>query len=123
MLEFLKQIFISARTFFSCNVLNANSLKQVSMSNQECRVSSEIININNNKPLFYRYSILANKCSGSYNNITDPYAKLCVVKNLNFQVFNLMSRPNKTRHIGWYETCRCKSSLNASVCNDKKTLK
>ena len=34
-----------------------------------------------------------------------------------------MSRPNKTRHIGWYETCRCKSRLNASVCNDKKTLK
>ena len=43
MLEFLKQIFVSARTFFSCNVLNVNSLKQVSMSNQECRVSSEIL--------------------------------------------------------------------------------
>ena len=43
MLEFLKQIFVSARTFFSCYVLNVNSLKQVSMSNQECRVSSEIL--------------------------------------------------------------------------------
>ena len=43
MLEFLKQIFVSARTFFSCYVLNVNSLKQVSMSNQECTVSSEIL--------------------------------------------------------------------------------
>ena len=41
---------------------------------------------------FYPYSILANKCSGSCNNINDPYAKLCVpdvVKNMKIKVFNL----------------------------------
>ena len=41
------------------------------------------------------------KCSGSCNNINNPYAKLClpdVVKNLNVKVFNLMPRTNETRH-------------------------
>ena len=42
------------------------------------------------------------KCSGSCNNINDPYAKICVpdvVKDLNVKVFNLMSRTNETRYI------------------------
>ena len=71
------------------------------MNNQECKIRPEIININSNKPLFYSYSIKVNKCSGSCNNINNPYAKLCVpdvVKNMNVKVFNLMSRTNKTRH-------------------------
>ena len=28
-----------------------------------------------------------------------------------------MSRTNKTRHIEWYKTCKCKCRLDASVCN------
>ena len=42
------------------------------------------------------------KCCCSCNNINDPFAKLCVpdvVKNLNGNVFNLMSRTNETKHI------------------------
>ena len=34
------------------------------------------------------------------------------------KVFNLMARTNETRYAGWYETCRCKCRLNASVCNN-----
>ena len=63
------------------------------MSNQECKVRAVIMNINRNKPLFYLYSILVNKCSGSCNNINDPYAKLFVpdvAKDMNIKVFNLM---------------------------------
>ena len=61
MFEFVKQIFVSAMTFFSCSVLKVNSFKCVSMSNQEFRARPEIINVNSNKPLFYPYSILVNK--------------------------------------------------------------
>ena len=60
-------------TVFNCNTLNAIPLKCVSMNIQECKVRSEIININSNEPSFYPYSVLVNKCSGSYNNINDPY--------------------------------------------------
>ena len=55
-----------------------NALKCVSMNNQECQVRPEIININSNEPLFYPYSVKISKCSGSCNDINDPYAKLCI---------------------------------------------
>ena len=64
-----------------------------------------------------------NTCSGSWNNINDPYAKLCVsdvVKNINVKVFNLMSRTNETRHIKWHETCNCICRLDTIVCNNKQ---
>ena len=104
--------------FFSCN-----ALKCVSMNNQECKIRPKIININSNEPSFYPYSILVNKYGGSCNNINDPYAKLCVsdvVKNTNIKVFSLISRTNETRHIDWYETCKCKCRLDTSVCNNKQ---
>ena len=48
------------------------------MNNQECRTRTKIINVNNNEPVFYPFSIKVNMCCGSCNNINDPYAKLCV---------------------------------------------
>ena len=68
----------------------------------KCKVRAEIININSNKPVFYPFSIKISKCSGSCNNINDPYAKIWVpdvIKDLNVKVFNLMSGTNETRQI------------------------
>ena len=56
------------------------------MCNEECKIRSEIINVNTNKPMFYFYNIKINKCKGSCNTINYPYAKLCVpdtIKNIN----------------------------------------
>ena len=58
-------------TFFSFNVFNVNSLKCISMNNQECKIRSEIINVNTNEPIFYPYSIKINKCRGGCNTIND----------------------------------------------------
>ena len=110
--------------FFGCTVLSVNTLKCVLMNNQECKIRTKIIDINNNEAAFYPYSIKVYKSSGCCNNINDPYEKLCVpdvVKNINVKVFNLMSRTNETRHIEWHETCKCKCRLDASVCNNKQT--
>ena len=52
-----------------------NALKCVSMNNRECKVRPEIIDINSNEPSFYPYGVKRSKCSGSCNNINDPYAK------------------------------------------------
>ena len=57
MLKFVKQIFISAMMFFSCNILNVNSLECASMSNQECKSRPEIINVNRDEPSFYPCSV------------------------------------------------------------------
>ena len=93
------------------------------MNNQECKVRTEIVNVNSNEHVFYPFSIKTSKCSGSCKNINDPYTKICVpdvVKDLNVKVFNLMSRTNETRHIKWHETCKCKFRLDASVYNNKQ---
>ena len=100
MFKFIKQIFISTIMFFG-SLSSVNSLESVSMINQECKVRSEIVNVNSSEPLFDPFSNKTSKCRGSCNNINDPNAKLCipvVVKNLNIKVFNLMLRTNETRH-------------------------
>ena len=63
------------------------------MKNQECKIRPEIININSTNPISYFFSIKINECSGSCNNINNPYAKICVpdiIKDLNVKVLNLM---------------------------------
>ena len=102
MFGFIKKLFVVAMTFFSFNLLNVNSLECVSINDQKFKTRTKIININNNEPVFYPFSIKINKFTGSCNNINDPYAKLCVpdvVKNINVTVFSLMSFNNQTRHI------------------------
>ena len=97
-----KVLFTGLAILSSVNSLNATLLKYVSMNNQECKVRPEIVNVNSDEPVFYPFSIKTSKCSGSCNNINDPYAKMCVpdiIKNINVKVFNLMSRTNETRHI------------------------
>ena len=93
------------------------------MNNQPCKVRPKIINVNSDEPFFYSFSIKTSKCSGSCNNINNPYAKICVpdaVKDLNVNVFSLISRTNETRQIKWHETCKCKCRLDATVCNNNK---
>ena len=88
------------------------------MTNQECKLRPQIVNVNSDKPLFYPFSIKISKSGGSCNNINDPYAKMFVpdvVKNLNVKVFNIVSRTNETRHIDWHETCKCKCRLDAML--------
>ena len=69
-------------TFFGFNVLNVNSLQCVSMNNQECKIRSEIINVNTNEFMFHPYNIKINKCKDISDTINDPYAKLCVLDTI-----------------------------------------
>ena len=122
MFRFNKKIFLTGSALLS-SLISTTSLDCISMNNQTCKVRSEIKNLNSNEHLFYPFSIKTSKCSGSCNNINDPYPKIWVpdaVKDLNVKVFNLMSRTNETRHIKWHETCKCKFRLDASVFNNKQ---
>ena len=122
MFVFIKKVF-HIRSLFLSSRVSAIPLGCISMNNQVCKVRPETINLNSNEPVFYPSCIRTSKCSGSCNNINDPYAKICVldaIKDLNIKVFNLMSRSNETRQIKWHETCKCKCRLDASVCNNKQ---
>ena len=72
MFGFIKKVFVVAMIFFNLNPSNINSLECVSMNNQEWRARTKKININNSEPVFYPFSIKANKSSGNCNNINDP---------------------------------------------------
>ena len=118
MFVFITKVF-HIGSLFSSNLVSKTPFSCISMNNQACKVRPKIINVNSNDPVFYPFSIKTSKCSGSCNNINDPYAKICfpdVAKDLNDKVFNLMSKTNETRHIKWRETCKCKCRLDASVC-------
>ena len=119
---FVKKVFFIGLTILS-DFTNANSLRCISMDNQECKTRPHVFNDNGDELVFFPFSIETSKCSGSCNNINYPYAKICVpdvVKNLNGKVFNLMSRTNETRHIKWHETCKCEYKFEANVCNNKQ---
>ena len=52
MFKFVKQTFILAMMFFSCNLPGVNSLSCISMKNQECKTRPQVINVNSNNPIF-----------------------------------------------------------------------
>ena len=127
MFIFIKKIFyigsLCLSSLVSATPLNAIPLSCISLKNQECKRRPKITDINSNNPVFYPFSIKINKCSGSCNNINNPYAKICVpdtVKDLNVRVFILMLRTNETRHIKWHETCKCMCRLDKIICNSKQ---
>ena len=109
----LKKIFYIGYLCLS-SLVSTTPLSCISLKNQECKVRPKIADIN---------SIKISKCSGSCNNINNPYAKLCVpdtVKDLNVIVFNIMSRTNETRHVKWHETCKCICRLDKIICNSRQ---
>ena len=121
MLRFIQKAFFCGLTIFS-SLTGATWLSCISMNNQAYKVRPGIIIVNSIEPIFYPFSIKITKCSGSYNNINDPYAKICVpdvAKDANVRAFNLMSRTNETRHKKWHQTCKCRCRLYESVFNKK----
>ena len=121
MFGYIKKCFFTGLAFLS-TLTSVNLLSCISINNQKCRVKPQIVSLNRDEPIFFPFSIKTSRCSGSCNNINDPYAKLCVpdVKNLNVKVFSPMSRTNETRYIEWHETCKCECRFDASVCNNKQ---
>ena len=122
MFGFIKQILVSAMMFFG-SLSSVNSLECVSMKNQECKVRPKIVDVSSNNPIFYPFSVKTNKCGSNCNDITGPYARICVpvvIKKLNVKVINLMTLTNETKHIEWHKTCKCICRLDGIICNNKQ---
>ena len=89
MLRFVKKVFFVGLKILS-SFTSVNSLSCTSVKNQEWKTRPQVVNINEDEPVFFSFSIKTSKCSGSCNNINHLYAKICVpdvVKNLNVNVF------------------------------------
>ena len=46
------------------------------MNNQECQTRPQVVNVNGDEPMSFRFSIGTSKCSGICNNINYPYEKI-----------------------------------------------
>ena len=77
MFVFIKKVFHIGSLFLSSSA-STTPLRCISMNNQARKVRPKIINVNSNEPLFYPFSIKISKCSGSCDNINDPYGKIRV---------------------------------------------
>ena len=75
--SFVKKVFVLGLPVLSNSI--AGALDCVSINNQKCKVRPKIIDINNNGPMFYPFSVKINRCSGNCNNINDPCTKICVL--------------------------------------------
>ena len=85
-------------------VLKVNALECLSAIDQKCMPRPKILDINEGvgEALFYPYSVLVNKCSGSCNTLGDPMTKICVpniIKNVNMKVYNFLMMLNETRNV------------------------
>ena len=112
-----------AFNIFTNSILGINSPQCMSMTNQKCMSRPKIIDVNINDPVFYPYSIKVNKCSGSCNNINNPYGKICIpniTEKINVKVINLISRINETKQILWHESCKCICKLSDVICNNRQ---
>ena len=105
--------------------IKTKALECVSVVNQKCMPRPKILDVNEGlgEALFYPYNVLVNKCSGSYDTLDNPMAKLCVpnmIKRINMKVYNFLMRLNEARNVLWHESCKCVCRLNSSVCNSKQ---
>ena len=92
-------------------ISTANSLRFISLKNQECKVREVIVD---NKYMTYPYSI---------NNIINPYSRVCVpniTKKFTLKIFDLMILTNKTTQIIFHESCECICRLDPIICNNKQ---
>ena len=77
MLGLIKMCVFTGLSFLS-TLTSVNSLSCISINNGKCKVRPKIVKVNGDDPVFCPFSIKISKCSGSWNNINNPYAKVCV---------------------------------------------
>ena len=62
MFGFIKKYFFTGLIFLS-TLTSVNLLSYISMNNQECKLRPHIVNVNNEEPVFFSFSIKTSKCS------------------------------------------------------------
>ena len=71
------KIFRFVKKVFFVRLTNLSFI-YFSMNNQECKIRSQVVTVNEEESVFFPFSIKTSKCRGNCNNINYPYAKICV---------------------------------------------
>ena len=86
------------------SIIKTRALECVSVINRKCMPRPKILDVNEGvgEALFYLYTVLVNKYSGTCDKLDDPMAKMCVpniITRINMKVCNFLMRLNETRNV------------------------
>ena len=121
MFELIKKIFIGLLTgLFS----GSNHTKCVSLSNQKCMTQATLINLHPNEYSqefdSYAFAVKLDRCVGRCNTLNDLSNKVCVpnkTKDLNLNVFNMITRINESKTLTKHISCQCKCRFDGRKYN------
>ena len=71
----------------------------------------------------FPYKIGVNRCVGSFNDVENPYYKVClpdVVKNVSVKSFDLISKRHVLKNISFHQSCKRGCLLDETICNNKQ---
>ena len=71
----------------------------------------------------FPYKIGVNRCVGSFNDVENPYYKVClpdVVKNISVKSFDLISKRHVLKNISFHQSCKCGCLLDETICSNKQ---
>ena len=114
MFRFVKEVFFVGLTILSSFTnaipLNATTLSCFSMSQQECKVRPEIINVNTNNPIFFPFSI---KMSRTNETRHIKWYETCTCQC----ILDAIVCYNKQRWNKDKCRCECKELIDKGVCD------
>ena len=116
-------IFTMLSTIFT-TIINliptVTSVKCTEVSNEPCAIRKTLVDLNkNNEPRYYPFVTSLNKCSGSCDIISAPYAKRCLSDEVSekfIKVYDILNNVNIPFLVKEDKSCKCECIYNSSVC-------
>ena len=92
----------------------------MSLNNEQCKTKPFLIDTNPVELKYYPYFITSDKCNGSCNTFNEISRTICVpnkTKDVNLNVFNLITTKNESKTLIMHISCKCKCRFDGSINN------
>ena len=76
------------------------------------------------KNYYYPFAVKSERCVGSCNTLNDISNKVYVsskIKDLNLNIFNIITGINKSKTLTKHVSCKCKCKLDGRKCNSNQS--
>ena len=121
MIRIIKNIFMG----LLINIVNSfNHTKCVSLSSPKCEIQPTFNNLHLNEYSlefrYYAFTVGLDNCVGSCNTLNGLSNKACVLnktRDLNLNVFIMITGINESKTLTKHISCECKCKLDGRNCN------
>ena len=99
------------------------TIECVSLTNELCMIRPAFIDLNPVELNCYPFMISLDNCSGSCNSVDDLSTKICVLsetRDMNIEVFNMITNENEAKTMAKNISCDCKCNLNSTTFNSNQ---